>query len=401
MEGKTVNKKQIMLLLIVTNLVTIGVVSLFFIFSNLRQRDGQTAQISDKEPNQTEQVQEKPKQTVYADVNSLIAQYDVVKSGRYKQAMEAYSKAVKAQPPYTAESGTQATYYANQGYNDQAIEVGEQEIQDTPHWPDRFYALAWVYAKVGRYNSALNICNKAKQLHPAYPYIWHISAWIYAKTNEYDKAIADCNQALRLDPLSAKTYYMLGRIYGMLGRQQEAIDAYKKTIELKPDWADAHLFLGLTYAELENQDEAIKSYKEAIHFNQHYPEAHVFLGIAYDELDRCNKAIESFEQAIIEYYAPGNAERIHSLGIRPDLTNIYCAIGLCHLRLSQPYEASVAFKKAIEIDGSHAGAHYSLALADLLLGDKKSALAEYEAFKALKGEEAAKPLLDAINKSPQ
>ncbi len=388
-------------MLIVTNLVTISVVSLFFVLSNSRQKDVITAQVSDREPNDAEQVQEKPKQTFHADVNSLIEQYDVVKSGRYKQAMEAYSKAIKAQPPYTAESGTQATYYADHGYNDQAIEVGEQEIQDTPHWPDRFYALAWVYAKVGKYDSALNICNKAKKLHPDYPYIWHISAWINVKAGEPEKAIADCNQALRLDPLSAKTNYAIGRIYGMLGRQQEATDAYKKAVELKPDWADAHLFLGLTYAELGNKDEALKSYKEAIHFNQYYSEAYVFLGMAYDESGRCNKAIESFEQGIEMYSRPVTAERIHSLGIRPDLTNIYCAIGLCHLKLGQPYEASVAFKQAIEIDDSHAGAHYGLALADLLLGDKKSALDEYEAVKTLKGEELAKPLLDAINKASQ
>jgi len=395
------NKKQILILLIVTNMVTISVVSLFFIFSNSQPKDGLTAQISDRDPNHVEQVQEKPKQTFHADVNSLIAQYDTVKSGRYQQAMEAYSKAIKAQPPYTAESSTQATYYANHGYNDKAIEVGEQDIQDTPDWPDRFYALAWVYAKAGKYDKAIEVCQKTKQLHPEYPYIWHISAWINVKTGEPEKAIADCNQALRLDPLSAKTNYAIGRIYGMLGRQQEAIDAYKKAVELKPDWADAYLFLGLTYAELGNQDEAIKSYKEAIHFDKHYPEAHLFLGIAYDELGRCNKAIESFEQTIIEYYSPGNAERIHSLGIRPDLTNIYCAIGLCHLKLGQSYEASVAFKQAIEIDDNHAGAHYGLALADLLLGDKKSALDECEAFKALKGEEAAKPLLDAISKASQ
>ena len=395
------NRKQVLILLIVTNLISITVVSLFFMFSNSRPKDGPTPQISNREPNHIEQIQEKPKQTLQVDVNSLIAQYGAVKSGRYKQAMQAYSKAIKAQPPYTAESGTQATYYANQGYNDQAIEVGEQDIQDTPDWPDRFYALAWVYAKVGKYDKAIEVCRKTTQLHPNYPYIWHISAWINAKTGEPEKAIADCTQALRLDPLSAKTNYALGRIYGMLGRQQEAIDAYKKTIQLKPDWADAHLFLGLTYTELGNQDEAIKSYKEAIHFNQHYPEAHLFLGIAYDELGRCNKAIESFEQAIIEYYAPGNAERIHSLGIRPDLTNIHCAVGLCHLKLGQPYEASVAFKQAIEIDDSHAGAHYGLALAYLLLGDKKSALAECETVKTLKGEEAAKPLFDAINKTAQ
>ncbi len=395
------NKKQILILLIATNVVTVSVVSLIFILSGPQQKNATISQISDREPNQAAQAQEKPKQTFHADVNSLIAQYDVVKSGRYKQAMEAYSKAIKAQPPYTVESGTQATYYADHGDNDKAIEVGEQEIQDTPQWPDRFYALAWVYAKTGKYDKAMEVCQKTRQLHHEYPYIWHISAWINAKTGESEKAIADCNQALKLDPLSAKTNYAIGRIYGMLGRQQEAIDAYKKAVELKPDWAEPYLFLGLTYAELGNQDEAIKSYKEAIHFDKHYTEAHLFLGIAYDELGRCNKAIESFEQTIIEYYSPGNAERIHALGARPDLTNIYCAIGLCQIKLGQPYEASVAFKQAIEIDDSHAGAHYGLALADLLLGDKKSALAEYEAVKTLKGDELAKPLLDAINKAPQ
>jgi tetratricopeptide (TPR) repeat protein len=400
MEGKVVDKKQVLILLVVTNLVTIGVVSLLFVFSKSRQENVTVPQTAKAEPNHIEHVQAKSSQTFHADVNSLIAQYDIVKSDRYRQAMEAYGKAIKAQPPYTAESGTQATYYADHGENNKAIETGEQEIQDTPQWPNRFYALAWVYAKVGKYDKAMEVCRKTIELHPDYPYIWHISAWINAKTGQPEKAIADCNQALKRDPESAKTNYALGRVHGMLGQQQEAIDAYKKTVELKPDWAEPYLFLGLTYAELGNQDEAIKSYKEAIHFDKHYPEAYLFLGVAYDGLGRCNKAIESFEQAITEYYSPGNAERIHSLGMRPDLTNIYCAIGLCQLKLGQPYEATVAFKQAIEIDDQHAWAHYGLALADLLLGDKKSALEEYQAFKTLKDEETAKPLLDAINKMP-
>lgn len=391
------NTKQNVFLLVLTNLITISAVSLFFVLSRPGQSDSVISQIGEKETVRTEQVQEKPKQTFHADVNSLIAQYDIVKSDRYQQVMKAYIKTIKAQPPYTAESGTQAVYYAEHGYNDQAVETGEQDILNAPHWPANFYALAWVYAKVGRYDKAMEVCQKTVQLHPKYSYIWHVSAWIHAKTGESEKAIADCNQALRLDPLSAKTNYALGRIYGMLGRQQEATDAYKKTIQLKPDWADAHLFLGLTYAELGDQDEAIKAYNDAIHFDRHYFEPYVFLGIAYDESGRCNKAIESFEKAIIEYSLPSNAEKIHSLGTRPDLTNIYSAIGLCRLKTGQPYEASVAFKHAIEIDDSHPGAHYGLALAYVLVGDKKSALAEYEKVKTLKGNEIAQPLLDAIN----
>jgi tetratricopeptide (TPR) repeat protein len=211
----------------------------------------------------------------------------------------------------------------------------------------------------------------------------------------------DCSQIIKLDPVSAQAHYALGRLYEVLDKKTEAIDAYKKAIQLKPDLTDAHLFLGIAYAGMGKHYEAIKSYKEAILTDRYYPEAHVFLGMSYDETKQYSKAIASFEEAFQIYSYAGGATKIHSLGIKPDFTNVYCAIGICRLKLDQPYEASVAFKKAIEIDGNHSGAHYGLALSALLLGDKKTAVAECEAVKAIKGQDAAKPILDIINKAGQ
>ena len=145
---------------------------------------------------------------------------------------------------------------------------------------------------------------------------------------------------------------------------------------------------------------AIKSYQDAILANKYYPEPYVFLGTAYDEKGQYKKAIESFERTITMYTLDEKA-RIQSMGLRPDLSNVYVGIGVCNLRLGQNYEAAAAFKKTIEIDSSHAEAHYGLALAQLLLGKNDLALEEYKAVKALKGEEAAKPLLDIINKASQ
>lgn len=397
------NKKQIVLLLIVTNLISIGIVISLFLTLNRHEQTSNTAvQAPQKEPNETVKIQTtEPKTTLAADVNSILAQYDVIKGERYKQITEAYGKAIRMEPPYTAKVNTQARHFAETGNFEKAIEAGKQDIKDSPFWPDNYYALAWVYAKTGQYDKAKEVCQEAIKSLPDYSKIWHILGWIDAKTGDMNRAISDCNQVLKLDPVSAQTYYALGRIYAILGRNTEAVDAYNKAIQLQPDWAEAHLFLGLTYAELGKRDEAIKAYKDAVFIDRHYPEGFMFLGIAYDESNQSRKAIESFERAIDEYYAAGNAERIRVLGIKPDLTNIYCAIGVCHLKLGEPRAASLAFQKVIEINNDFAGAHYGLALSSLLLGDKKTALAEYNAFKSLKGEAAAKPLLDVINKASQ
>jgi tetratricopeptide (TPR) repeat protein len=222
--------------------------------------------------------------------------------------------------------------------------------------------------------------------------------WLYARLDENDKAVDACNNALKLDPDSAWVHYGLGRIYVILGKLEKAIESYKQAIQLQSDFVEAYLFLGLTYAELGDQKKAIDSYSEAILLDRHYPEPHFFLGVAYDESGQYKKAIESFEQAITWYNSKETKIRINSLGIKPDLATLNCIIGVCHLRLGQEFKASLAFKDSIDIDDSHAGAHYGLALAYFLLGQKDAAVEEYEAVKALKGEEMAKPLFEIIYK---
>jgi tetratricopeptide (TPR) repeat protein len=221
-------------------------------------------------------------------------------------------------------------------------------------------------------------------------------AWTYARQGKNDKAIDACNKALELDPDSALSHYGLGRINVILGESEKAIKSYKKAVQLKSDFEEAYLFLGLAYAELGNQERTIDSYRQAILFDKYYPEPYFFLGIVYDESGQYKKAIESFEQAITWYNSEKTRIRINSMGIKPDLTTIYCIIGACYLRIGQALEASFAFKDSIEVDESHAEAHYGLALAYVLLDKKDEAFEEYEAVKSLKGEQFAKPLFDII-----
>jgi len=393
-----VSKKQFIILLVITNVISVGLVLLFL---SLRRPQKETSTVhptADKKPIDVPEVTEEPKQTAKNKIDSILTQYDVIKSGRYRESMKAYRQAIRQEPTYTADSTTSAYYYAVEGSYEKAIETCEKEIQESSQWPTHFYTLAWIYAKIGRYEEAIVVSKEAIKLHPRYSNIWHVLGWIYAKQGQNDKAMDACNRALEIDPHSAQSHYGLGRIYLVLDNPEKAVESFKQAVQLQSDFAEANLFLGLTYAELGNHKEAIDSYSQALLLDKYYPEPYFLRGVSYDEIGQCKKAIESFKEAITWYAEKQSKTRINSIGIKPDMANIYHIIGVCHLKIDQYFEASLAFQNAIDIDGSYAGAHYGLALAHVLLDDKDAAIREYEVVKALKGEEAAKPLLDIIQK---
>ena len=396
------SKKQIVILVIVTNAISISLVSIILTSGRSQQKDLALAQRTDSQPKQTQEAPRIPQQNIDIDIDSIISQYDVIKSGRYREFIEDYKQAIQKEPPYTA-NPTNAYTYAKLGDYEKAIKLCEEEIVRSSY-TEQFYTLAWIYAKIGKYDKAIGVCNKTIQTHRQYSKIFHILGWVHAKLGNNEKALDACNNALKLDPYSAWVHYGLGRIYLILGKHEKAIESYKQAIQLQSDFAEAYLFLGLTYAELDDQKNAIDAYSEAILLDRYYPESHFFLGVAYDESGQYKKAIKSFKQANTWYDSKDTSYesketkiRIHSLGIKPDLANIYCIIGVCYLRLEQPFKASLEFKDAIGIDNSHVESHYGLALSHLLLGDKDAALMEYEAVKKLDSEQRAKKLLEIIN----
>ncbi len=394
---KTMKKKYVLILVILTNVFSVSLV-LLFLNSNQPQKEiPAIVQTSNKESDQAQKAQDKPKQTVKMQIDSIISHYDTIKSGRYREFMDKYKLAIRKDPPYTAKS-TIGYFYAKSGDYEKAIRFCEENIKKS-FSPADFYTLAWINAKIGKYEKAIAVSKKAILRNPDYPKIWHLLGWVYAKLGEHDKAVQACNSTLKLDPHSALSHYGLGRIYIMLGKPEKAIESYKQAVQLQSDFVEAYLFLGLTYAELGDHEKAIDAYSEAVFIDRHYPEVHFFLGVAYDEFGQYKKAIGSYEAAITWYNTRKSRERISSLGIKPDMATINCIIGVCRLRLGQKSKAAAAFKNSINIDDSHAGAHYGLAIAYFLLDQKEAAVGEYEAVKTLKGEEMAKPLFDIIQQA--
>jgi tetratricopeptide (TPR) repeat protein len=132
------------------------------------------------------------------------------------------------------------------------------------------------------------------------------------------------------------------------GRLQEAIEAYKQAIRISPRFAEAHNNLGNVYGKLGDHRSAVQAYTQAISNDPNFAEAHYYLGIEYGNLDRWPEAVESLKQAV---------------RLKPGLIDARFRLGISHLRV----------------------------------GDKTSAMAEYELLKAL-DENLGRELFNLINK---
>ena len=204
----------------------------------------------------------------------------------------------------------------------------------------------------------------------------------YTRLGRDNEAIDAYKQALNINPNLTEARTNLGIVYSKLGRDNEAIEAFKQALKIKPDYADAHYSLGIAYAVLSRWSEAIDAFKQAIKINPEYADAHYNLGLAYSNLGRSTEAIDAYQQTI---------------KINPNYAKAYNNLGAVYVNLHRYTEAIDTFKQAIRIKPDYEGAYLNLGVAYLAIGDKNSAMAEYNILKSLNSA-MANNLLKEINK---
>ena len=204
----------------------------------------------------------------------------------------------------------------------------------------------------------------------------------YDDIGRWPEAIKSYNQAIIFNPNYLIAYNNIGNVYTKLGRYTEAIEVYKNAIRIKPDYAEAHNNLGIAYGNLGRNTEAIEAYKNAIRIRPNYAEAHFGLGFTYYKLGRYQESIKACKQAI---------------KIKPDYAEAHNNLGVTYGKLGRLPEAIEAFKQAIKLKPDYIEAHKNLGVAYLVIGDKNSAMAEYNILKSLNSE-MANNLLKEINK---
>ncbi|NBD36195.1 MAG: tetratricopeptide repeat protein [Chloroflexi bacterium] len=244
----------------------------------------------------------------------------------YKQAIEAYSRALEVNPQ-------DAVAYNNRGL---------------------------CYAQLKGFDRAIENYTRAIEIHPRYASAYKNRAWIYARQRNYTQAQADYSRALEINPQDAKAYNDRGNIHIQLEAYDQAIDDYTEAIRCNAQYAVAHLNRGQALMHQSAYEKAIADFDQALALPQNKADAvaYHFRGRAYAQLGQPEQALADYEQALEE---------------RPTYAPIHNDYGLAYVQLEQYDAALAAYQMAIEHNPQFAPAYYNAACAAALTQDAKAA----------------------------
>ena len=272
-------------------------------------------------------------------------------------------------------------YLISQGFNDPRI----------------FSNYGLILKSVGKSQEAVKSFRKAIELNPIFADAYSNLGNLLRDLGDLKEAERTTRKAIEINPNLINPHLNLGIILQDLGQLQEAESSLKKAIELNPDFAEAYSALGLVLKDLGELEEAKRYTFKAIEINPSLLNPHLNLGIILQELGQLQEAESSLRKAI--ELNPNFAEAYLNLGnlmkdlgkikeeelslrkaieLNPDFAEAYSNLGSLLKDLGKIKEAELSLRKAIELKPNFADAYFNLSHLELLQGDYKNGLENYE-----------------------
>ena len=151
----------------------------------------------------------------------------LMESGKYQDAIEAYSEAIELNPNYVKAYNNRGVAYRNLGEYQQAMRDYGRAIEIDPNYVEAYNNRGIAYAKLGDYRQAIRDYDRAIELNPENALVYCNRGIAYDKLGDYRQSIRDYDKTIELDPKFALAYYNRGISYGKLG------DSYRETMDSK------------------------------------------------------------------------------------------------------------------------------------------------------------------------
>src|SRR6266568_4679260 len=182
--------------------------------------------------------------------------------------------------------------------------------------------------------------------------------------NNVTGALVEFTEAEKFDSENHELQNYLGLAYYRKNKFEIAEKKYQKALLLKPDYSDARNNLGVNYLEMKRWDEAIYQFKLVTEdiFYQNQLAANINLALAYTGKGDPQQAL-AILRPLVSIYPLDPRLRLH-------IGKIYFALDKLELAIGE-------YKKALELYGDYANAHYHLALAYMKLKDNRGATAAF------------------------
>lgn len=298
----------------------------------------------------------------------FIKGFYVLQMKNYDKAIDLYKNAIDKAPGFAPLYCVLGDIYLSTGYFEDAINEYKMAI-----WLDSFNVAAYrhlcrAYEEQGDYNQAIDVYNKLIAMAPNLPDLYSNLANIYYIKGEFDLAISNYQTAITLNPSNSWTSVIaqtLGFVYQENKADPDAaISAYQTAYVLTPDDIDIYVNLGSAFYDKEDYDNALAVYRQALEYEPTNAKIHCNLGFLYWGKGDTEEAQKSYELAI--KYNDAYDIAYNNLGViyLDDKGMVKKAIEL--------------FKKAVETNPNYALAHFNLARAVSIIGDKIEAAKLYQ-----------------------
>lgn len=286
----------------------------------------------------------------------------------FSKAIELYKNATEKIPGFAPLYCVLGDIYLSTGYFEDAITEYKMAI-----WLDSFNIAAYrhlcrAYEEQGDYNQAIDIYTKLIAMAPNIPDLYSNLANIYYIKGEFDLAISNYQTAITLNPNRSWTS-VIAQTMGFVYQENKsdpdaAISAYQTAYVLTPEDIDIYVNLGSAFYDKEDYNNALAVYRQALELQPHNPKIHCNLGFLYWGKADTEEAIKSYEMAI-------------KFNDKYDIA--YNNLGVIYLDdLGRVNKAMDLFRKAVESNPSYALAHFNLARATSIIGDKIEAAKLYQ-----------------------
>jgi tetratricopeptide (TPR) repeat protein len=288
---------------------------------------------------------------------------DAFARGEYRDAIEAFTKAISFRPDVAAAFCARAAAFRALHDRPSVIRDLSEAIRILPADAQVRAERAQEHYLQKNYAAAIEDCEAAMQLDPGRADVYGLRAACHGRSGNTPMAMLDYEVALRCDPDRAHLYHVgRARLHHDLENWPAVIDDCTRAIEANADHLPAYELRGMAHHHHRQFPESERDFRHTLDNDATNLGGLMGLALSLFEQKRWAECLEVADELILHH---------------PQLTNGYELHGMCRENLGQWEEAIADFTTAIELNPGNPLVYHFRAGVRLKQGEWKKAVADH------------------------
>jgi Flp pilus assembly protein TadD len=163
----------------------------------------------------------------------------------------------------------------------EAEEAFRKALEANPHYAHAYSNLGFVLQQTRRFAEAESCLRKALVLDAKMISAYNNLSLLLMDTLRWEEAEGVLRQAVQLSPKTAELHNNLGSVYLETNRPRQAEASFRQAVKAKPSFAEAHYNLGCLFKSLNRLEAAEDSLRRALKLQPQYTDAQFALATLY------------------------------------------------------------------------------------------------------------------------